>query len=50
MMKKLPLIGLIIGAVAAAFAFMKRKKETPAAATMNQPMTESQPQDTNPPA
>jgi len=39
--KKLPLIGLIIGAIAAGFALMKRKKDQPG---------ESQPQDTNPPA
>jgi hypothetical protein len=34
-MKKLPLIGLIIGAVAAGFALMKRKKDQP-----DEPLTE----------
>ena len=41
-MKKLPIIGLIIGAIAAAFALMKRKK----AEEPETPPT----QDTNPPA
>ena len=39
-MKKLPIIGLIIGAIAAGWAIMSRKKAQP----------EPNPQDTNPPA
>jgi hypothetical protein len=41
-MKKLPIIGLIIGAIAAGWAIMSRKKK--------QQEPEVSPQDTNPPA
>jgi hypothetical protein len=40
-MKKLPIIGLIIGAIAAGFAIMKRKKQEPEPGAAG---------DTNPPA
>ena len=36
-MKKLPIIGLIIGAIAAGFALMKRKKAPPETPSDNPP-------------
>jgi hypothetical protein len=47
-MKKLPIIGLIIGAIAAGFAIMKRKKSEPEPETYNPPA--ANPGDTTPPA
>ena len=50
-MKKLPLIGLIIGAIAAGFALMKRKKAEPEPDMYDpNPPASANPTDTTPPA
>lgn len=50
-MKKLPIIGLIIGAIAAGFAFMRHKKSEPEPDIYNpNPPASTNPTDTTPPA
>jgi hypothetical protein len=51
-MKKLPIIGLIIGAIAAGFAIMKRKKAEPEPDMYNPNPSSANPNpgDTTPPA